>query len=316
MKTVVLFVLCCIVTPYIVADVSCRCNIPRIDAHEMVQHFKSSLPDYPVVIVGNSSVNKYISDVASREKLLQNYGDTVVELTSSNTYSHGKRKMTLSDYIQSTVDISSQNANETFYLFGNNYEGIWKQITDNYQIPWCSYCDTAGAKTVGLGGHFSGVSFHWHGPGFSEVLIGKKRWFLYPAELTQLITSTFSPNQTVAEWVKLYYDPLFSSERTVRSSNSALGACTEEAVDGNVTNCQNEVDSNLVDNFQHDKQTGLNVDRNREKEESLETLKDNLYECCIEPGELLYFPDLWMHATLNLDRYNVFLSVFLDKQLM
>jgi hypothetical protein len=28
--------------------------------------------------------------------------------------------------------------------------------------------------------------------------------------------------------------------------------------------------------------------------------KDKLYECTIEPGEVLYFPDHWWHATLNI----------------
>jgi hypothetical protein len=36
----------------------------------------------------------------------------------------------------------------------------------------------------------------------------------------------------------------------------------------------------------------------------------------ISPGEVLYFPDRWMHATINLDDYNVFVSVFIDVQLL
>ena len=34
------------------------------------------------------------------------------------------------------------------------------------------------------------------------------------------------------------------------------------------------------------------------------------HACVIGPGELLYFPDRWMHGTLNLDAFNVFMSVF------
>lgn len=45
-------------------------------------------------------------------------------------------------------------------------------------------------------------------------------------------------------------------------------------------------------------------------------LLESLYECVLEPGEMLYFPDKWMHATLNLDSYNLFVSVFLDLQLI
>ena len=31
-----------------------------------------------------------------------------------------------------------------------------------------------------LGGYLSGVAFHFHGPGFSEVIHGSKQWFLFP----------------------------------------------------------------------------------------------------------------------------------------
>jgi ribosomal protein L16 Arg81 hydroxylase len=36
-----------------------------------------------------------------------------------------------------------------------------------------------------------------------------------------------------------------------------------------------------------------------------------LYECTIRPGEAIYFPDKWWHATLNLDT-SVFISTFLS----
>jgi len=34
------------------------------------------------------------------------------------------------------------------------------------------------------------------------------------------------------------------------------------------------------------------------------------YECTLFPGEMIYFPDNWHHATINLDRYTAFLSTF------
>jgi hypothetical protein len=33
-------------------------------------------------------------------------------------------------------------------------------------------------------------------------------------------------------------------------------------------------------------------------------------ECTLEPGDLIYFPDRWWHATINLDPYTVFVSSF------
>ena len=50
-----------------------------------------------------------------------------------------------------------------------------------------------------------------------------------------------------------------------------------------------------------------------EKNESL------LYEGTVVPGEILYLPAGWLHATYNLlslDNYNIFMSLFIDPQLL
>ena len=36
------------------------------------------------------------------------------------------------------------------------------------------------------------------------------------------------------------------------------------------------------------------------------------YDCVLGPGELLFFPKDWWHATLNLDAHTVFVSTFAD----
>jgi len=38
--------------------------------------------------------------------------------------------------------------------------------------------------------------------------------------------------------------------------------------------------------------------------------KDRPYECTLFPGEMIYFPDKWHHATINLDPYTAFVSTF------
>jgi Cupin-like domain len=38
--------------------------------------------------------------------------------------------------------------------------------------------------------------------------------------------------------------------------------------------------------------------------------KDLPYECTLEPGDMIYFPDGWWHATINLDPYTSFISSF------
>jgi hypothetical protein len=110
-------------------------------------------------------------------------------------------------------------------------------------------------KTAGIGGKLSGVAFHFHGPGFSESLIGSKKWLLFPG--TDFPTG-FHPNMTVVSW----YETVLPT---------------------------------------------LSADAREEMQ---------LQECDIFPGEVLYFPSMYMHATLNMASYNLFMSVFLDSQLM
>ena len=52
------------------------------------------------------------------------------------------------------------------------------------------------------------------------------------------------------------------------------------------------------------------------KQREEDSLRDIFFHCEIGPGEVLYFPDRWLHATLNRDSYNFFVSLFLDTQLM
>lgn len=42
-------------------------------------------------------------------------------------------------------------ANESLYLFGGNYDGIWTKMSKAYSSPPCKYCDKAGVETFGIG---------------------------------------------------------------------------------------------------------------------------------------------------------------------
>jgi hypothetical protein len=39
------------------------------------------------------------------------------------------------------------------------------------------------------------------------------------------------------------------------------------------------------------------------------------YECTLDPGDLIYFPHQWYHATINLDPYTAFVSTFTTEHL-
>lgn len=270
------------------------CNVLKLPLIELTRN--RTLPDYPIVFVDHYQRQDGLAAKAARDYLIENHGETEVTLSSSNTYSHGRHTSTLEEYIKASVDTSSRFANETFYLFGNNYNGIWSELSDLYINPPCAYCDVAGMKTLGIGGHASGVSFHFHGPGFSESIIGEKRWFLFPPSATSIV-SQISPNMTVAQWVDRIYPSLTNTSTTVPDEATATLDGRTDTVDSDEAHTATTTQSVL-------------------SESDLAVLSATLQECTIVPGEILYFPPMWMHATLNTAQYNVFVSLFIDPQLM
>uniref|UniRef100_A0A8B9N0J0 Jumonji domain containing 8 n=2 Tax=Accipitrinae TaxID=8955 RepID=A0A8B9N0J0_9AVES len=133
---------------------------------------------------------------------------------------------------------------DTLYFFGDNNFTEWGPLFQQYVPPPFGIPGTSPAYSFGIAGSGSGVPFHWHGPGYSEVIFGRKRWFLYPPDKTP----HFHPNETTLAWLHRTYPALPLAERPL--------------------------------------------------------------ECTLRPGEVLYFPDRWWHATLNLDT-SVFISTFL-----
>ncbi|XP_064008755.1 jmjC domain-containing protein 8 isoform X2 [Pogoniulus pusillus] len=133
---------------------------------------------------------------------------------------------------------------DTLYFFGDNNFTEWGHLFQQYVPPPFRIPGTSPAYSFGIAGSGSGVPFHWHGPGYSEVIFGRKRWFLYPPDQAP----HFHPNETTLAWLHHTYPTLPPAQRPL--------------------------------------------------------------ECTLRPGEVLYFPDRWWHATLNLDT-SVFISTFL-----
>ena len=206
---------------------------------------------YPTSGKGSLRNEKFAQEVL-RTALSARLGHEIVRLTSSNAYSDGEVEMPLSEYLGNLNRLSScgSRSNETLYLFGGNYSPGWTKLLDEYALPPCLTClapDNA-AVSFGCGGMGSGVAWHRHGPGFSEVLHGAKRWFLLPAN-GPLDMHSFDVNRSVADWA--WNDlPLLGPDAGVQ-------------------------------------------------------------ECTIYPGEILYFPHNWPHATLNLGEYTAFSSTFI-----
>uniref|UniRef100_A0A8B9G5A0 Jumonji domain containing 8 n=1 Tax=Amazona collaria TaxID=241587 RepID=A0A8B9G5A0_9PSIT len=184
--------------------------------------------------------------LCTREKLLAAFGSSPVRLSTANTYSYRKVDVPFTDYVEQLLEPQDPGrlGSDTLYFFGDNNFTEWGPLFQQYVPPPFRIPGTSLAYSFGIAGSGSGVPFHWHGPGFSEVIFGRKRWFLYPPEKTP----HFHPNETTLAWLHHTYPTLPPAERPL--------------------------------------------------------------ECTLRPGEVLYFPARWWHATLNLDT-SVFISTFL-----
>lgn len=223
---------------------SSRCNIQKIPAFPAMdaETFRRHFEDRPVIITGVD--NSRARELTRKSVLLKTYGRSIVTLSSANTFSHAKKKVTLEKYLENYFDAQDVTsvANETWYMFGDNdYEG-WADTFKAYREPtWFLPHEILQGLTstysFGIGSSGSGVPFHIHGPGFSEVLWGQKRWFLTPPDKIP----DFSPDETSLVWLFTRYYEMLKSPDT----------------------------------------------------------SPFLYECIIQPGDLLFFPDQWSPPALR-----------------
>ena len=90
----------------------------------------------------------------------------------SSSFSRPPVDTTLSTYIDKMMKPQSLRVkgNETFYWFGDNNYTEFASLFSAYNPPKYSLPDTLPAYSFGVAGTGTGVPFHWHGPGFAEVL--------------------------------------------------------------------------------------------------------------------------------------------------
>ncbi|CAJ0931266.1 unnamed protein product, partial [Mesorhabditis belari] len=223
------------------------CNIERHDADELTQEefIKRYAYSEPVIIYNVD--NKKFQEKTKRAVMLDEWGQAEVVLNSANTYSYTRVPSTFASYLEDKLRPQNLETlgNQTLYLFGDIDQTIWKPLLDIYNKPRWILPGHLPALSFGLAGAGTGVPFHFHGPGFAEIIHGSKRWFLHPYEERP----DFNPDQTTLQWYLNEYPKLPRDKKPL--------------------------------------------------------------ECLMKPGEVIYFPDKWWHATLNSET-SVFISTFLS----
>ncbi|XP_030654474.1 jmjC domain-containing protein 8 isoform X4 [Nomascus leucogenys] len=164
----------------------------------------------PVILQGLTDNSRFRA-LCSRERLLASFGHRVVRLSTANTYSYHKVDLPFQEYVEQLLHPQDPTSlgNDTLYFFGDNNFTEWASLFRHYSPPPFGLLGTAPAYSFGIAGAGSGVPFHWHGPGYSEVIYGRKRWFLYPPEKTP----EFHPNKTTLAWLRDTYPALPPSAR-------------------------------------------------------------------------------------------------------
>eukprot|EP00995_Heteronema_vittatum_P011879 NODE_764_length_1187_cov_349.498243_g543_i0.p1 GENE.NODE_764_length_1187_cov_349.498243_g543_i0~~NODE_764_length_1187_cov_349.498243_g543_i0.p1 ORF type:complete len:313 (-),score=82.19 NODE_764_length_1187_cov_349.498243_g543_i0:168-1106(-) len=236
------------------------CNIDRVDADTVTfAQFMEHIHNRQPMIFVRPSNNSDIRVATTRSNLLAAFGDVRVMLSAANTYSHLTKTASMKEYIEELMvpqTLESLGV-DTYYNFGGHDASIWEPLFRLYKRPPYIGAAQVWTYSFGLGASGTGVPFHIHGGGFSEVFHGRKRWLLYPAGHEPTLTN-------FAKFSKApFFDPDESSLQWMRGTYPTLAA------------------------------------------------KDMPRECVIEPGEVLYFPAMWYHATVNLGD-TVFISTFVD----
>jgi hypothetical protein len=170
----------------------------------------------PVILVRDPSEYDYqhaFTQTVSKNALLASHGDMQVTLASSNTFSHDNIYETLTTYLTEYLDpVSLENeAGDTWYLFGDNQ---WPELLRTYITPEFGEAYDP-VLAFGIGGHHSGVPFHIHGPGFAEVVVGAKTWFLFDVEKEPI----FSSLNTTLQWYE-------NIKPTINAQEAGLYECT------------------------------------------------------------------------------------------
>lgn len=189
------------------------CNIDVIDVQttslsqqEFLDHYAYQKP----VIIKRATDNTKFQRLCEKHNLLEKYGENIVRLSSANTYSYRKRDIKLKRYVNELMKPQTLDTlgNETFYWFGDNDYDEFEDLFDAYLAPPYKLPNKYGIFSFGLAAAGTGVPFHFHGPGFGEVVFGRKRWFMYPPEKQP----SFDPNKSTLQWYLEEYDKLHPSD--------------------------------------------------------------------------------------------------------
>jgi len=176
---------------------SLPCGVARrmnITLEEFERDYLDKLP----VVFSDLGANAAFRDRCDRARLVQEWGNHEITLSSANSYSYDKERTTLAHYVADMMGPQDErDGRHTFYHFGDHQPSF--TLLDAYVLPRVHRGQTP-SLSWGLAGDVSGVPFHVHGPVYAEVLHGRKHWLITaPDERPQ-----FDPDEPPVHWMQRY----------------------------------------------------------------------------------------------------------------
>ena len=296
-----------------------QCNIQRISRSELKRLYgNTGLPNlypYPLVIYPDdddkeSEQRLKFTNLTKLDNLPLNFPSNFqVTLTGSDSLSTHRRTILLKQYLDEVLNanngtgetLPNQLGNETWYLFGETFTDEWSTFLQSYELPPCTSCTPLHrmqnmiALSFGIGNIGSGVQWHLHGPGFSETIHGRKHWVLYP------------PGN------RPQYNLDYASRYWMENTYTTLTNWTE--IDMQM---EKDVHEEYYQKWKNRQNIPMQKSRRIDTGGKLVHImgiedgpsSKKPWECTINEGEMIYFPDQWHHATINLEKYTVFVSSF------
>jgi hypothetical protein len=216
--------------------------------------------------------------------------DLDIQISTANSYTGRMiQQMTIAQYTKFAMDYVKNTGNETLYFFGFHYGKKWEEFMNQYPLLLDNSSPITGCvkdfpqptMALGAGPFNTGVPWHFHGAGFLQVLIGSKRWFLNSPQDIPL--PTYDPNATVLSWWTNYQE--FYHQHHHQPESLLLNQQQQQ---------------------QHDQHNKLGII------DAITPKQKTILVCdLLQPGDTIYFPPKWYHATLNIGQeWNAWVATF------
>lgn len=209
-----------------------RCTIPRIPESDLtpLQFATEYWRRKPLIVVrSHTTTNERAQQLTTKQRLRESFEGSDVRFTTYESYAFKSQEVrgNFGSYIESLTQVTEETGGNTSFAFGADPFGLGEHyvvpsvvtaLQEQLHLEWHYQTAVAGSG--------AGLAFHWHGDVFAETLHGRRRWFLYPPE----ISPVFNPRETSVRWLSRVYSPWLrdASSEPGNDQTAALLECTIE----------------------------------------------------------------------------------------